>query len=178
VVCLRLCTSGMGLGRRLYSTEPLNVRHGSRSRAPSFVCSLASAMKGVQRCPHDKPRDNSAVLCKNWVTGIVSADFAVVGLRTLGPPRQSTPQLCLRCRPSSQRQSPGAPKLDQPVAEAQIHGSRRGRPHARRPPYARRPTGSLRRVIGGTGEERRPALPTRPASRQVCGVLQELGHGH
>ena len=78
-------------------------RHGIRSRAPSVMCSVASATKGAQRCPLDQPQDSSAVFCKNWVTGIDSADFVEVGLRTLGHPRQTVPQLRQPCRPTSQR---------------------------------------------------------------------------
>ena len=39
-------------------------------------------------------------------------------------------------------------------------------------------SGCLRRVLAGKGDEKCPALPARQASRQLCGVLQELGHGH
>ena len=80
-----------------------SVRHGSRSRAPSVVCSCATATKGAQHCPDDKAQDILPACCKNWVSGIDSADSAVVGLQTLGQPRQSAPQLRLRCRPSSKR---------------------------------------------------------------------------
>jgi hypothetical protein len=38
-------------------------------------------------------------------------------------------------------------------------------------------TGSLHRLLVGTGVERCPALPARQASRQICGVLQELREG-
>ena len=62
------------LARGLHQSE----RHGSRSRAPSVVCSWASATQGAQRCPDDKAQDILPVLCKNWVNGIDTTDSAVV----------------------------------------------------------------------------------------------------
>ena len=106
----------------------LSERHGSRSRAPSVVCSWASATKGAQHCPDDKASDILPACCKNWVNRIDSADSSVVGLQTLGQPRQTAPQLRLRCRPLRKSRSPGAPKHAQANAEAENQGTRRGQP--------------------------------------------------
>ena len=53
-----------------------SVRHGSRSRAPSVVCSGSSATKGAQHCSDDKASDILPACCKNWMNGIDSADRA------------------------------------------------------------------------------------------------------
>ena len=66
------CQQGLFLDIVVRVTQ--SERHGSRSRAPSVVCSWASATKDAQRCPDDKAQDILPALCKNWVIGIDSAD--------------------------------------------------------------------------------------------------------
>ena len=70
------CQQGLFLDIVVRVTQ--SERHGSRSRAPSVVCSWASATKDAQRCPDDKAQDILPACCKNWVIGIDSADSGVV----------------------------------------------------------------------------------------------------
>ena len=74
------CQQGLFLDLVVRVTQ--SERRGSLSRAPSVVCSWASATKAAQHCPEDTPQDESAVSCKNWANGIDSTDSAVVGLQT------------------------------------------------------------------------------------------------
>jgi hypothetical protein len=70
------CQQGLFLDIVVRVTQ--SERHGSRSRAPSVVCSGAIATKSAQRFSDDKAQDILPVCCKNWVIGIDSADSAVV----------------------------------------------------------------------------------------------------